>query len=245
MFNKSKFNRTLFNRVQSSKYTVTIESQSDITIVQRLTFKASATLSGQSTLEFVFKGAEIGGTSELSAKARQVINAGSVDIVANGKLIHTLYNITLDSNSDMQGSALVVKHYKMESNSDSSLLAACASLKHVSITIDSNGDMTVIKYHKDFLNNGVTLTGQNTTDVIGSYVITDVMILTVSFAPGEEIIIDMGVPEILKNGQNINNSMGDISEFFNLEVGTNIIQYRDTSVSRTVQATISHQDCYL
>ncbi len=71
----------------------------------------------------------------------------------------------------------------------------------------------------------------------------EILEFTGEFKPGDRIVIDAKMLTLTKNGQNaLQDLQGD---FFELNLGTNSIEYTDDQTVRTVRMRITHRDKFV
>lgn len=246
IFNRSKYNRTKFNRISDLKPSVNIEVNSSFDINSNVLYKGgSIYLDGESNFEIVIRTVELKGEGSIYVKTKPVLNAGSVELEGQGGFINPLYTVKMENYSGLEVKSQLLRHSNTELNAVTDIFIHGIRRNNIGINFDSSGELEHKKSVILKLNNKFTLVGEGFTENRFVYVIADVIIITTAFKPGDEIIIDMDDYMVLQNGQNILNSLGDISQFFNLQPGENLIQYRDNASSRNITSTITYKDRYL
>lgn len=107
--------------------------------------------------------------------------------------------------------------------------------------LDGTGTLALEVIREKFIE--AIMHGEGTFSINVSRYRVDEIILTGEFKPGDQLIIDARNLTVRLNGQNaLHMLQGD---FFELNVGKNVIRYSDDQTSRDIRIRVTHHDRYV
>jgi len=111
--------------------------------------------------------------------------------------------------------------------------------RFASINWNGTGELTIEAIRERLAS--INWNGEGTFRMNASRYHIEKIEITGPFAPGEKIIIDSNKMLVRKNGAVI----GYLGDFFDLNPGSNTINFRDNATGRTILCRITHRDKFV